>query len=62
MKSLIAGRVMALAITLVAAPVFTQPAFAEQPNRVIVGGQNIGADPDANVRFQMRRDVGSEGF
>jgi hypothetical protein len=29
---------------------------------VTVGGKNIGQDPDANVRLQMRRDFGSEGF
>jgi hypothetical protein len=29
---------------------------------VTVGGKNIGQDPDANVRLQMRRDYGSEGF
>ena len=41
-------------------PVLTQPAFAEAPNSVNVGGKSIGADPDAIVRFQMRRDFGSE--
>jgi hypothetical protein len=60
MKTLITAGVAALTIALVS--VFTQPAFAEAPNSVIVGGQNIGADPDANVRLQMRRDFGSEGF
>jgi hypothetical protein len=60
MKTLITG--IALAITLIAAPVFTQSAIAASPNDVIVGGQNIGADPDANVRLQMRRDAGSEGY
>lgn len=60
MKTFITG--VALAITLVAAPVFTQSAFAASPNDVFVGDKNIGADPDANVRFQMRRDVGSEGY
>jgi hypothetical protein len=29
---------------------------------VMVGGQNIGQDPDTNVRLQLRRDYGSEGF
>ena len=62
MKTLIAGSVAALAIALIAGPVLTQPAFAEAPNSVNVGGKNIGADPDSNVRFQLRRDVGSEGF
>ena len=31
-------------------------------NEVIVGGKVIGADPDANVRFQLGRDAGSENF
>ena len=62
MKTLITGSVAALAIALITGPVLTQPAFAEAPDSVIVGGKSIGADPDANVRFQMRRDVGSEGF
>jgi hypothetical protein len=59
MKTLITGGVAALSIALIAGPVLTRPALAEEP--VIVGGKNIGTDPDANVRFQMRRDVGSEG-
>ena len=62
MKTLIAGGVAALTIALIAGPVMTQPAWAEAPNSVIVGGKNVGADPDANVRLQMRRDAGSEGF
>jgi hypothetical protein len=62
MKTLITAGVATLVIALIAGPVLTQPAFAESPNSVIVGGKNIGADPDANVRYQMRRDVGSEGF
>ena len=61
MKTLITGSVAALAIALLAGPVLTQPAFAEAPGCVTAGGKSIGADPDANVRFQMRRDFGSEG-
>jgi hypothetical protein len=53
---------LALTIALITGPVLTQPAFAEAPDSVIVGGKSIGADPDANVRLQMRRDFGSEGF
>jgi hypothetical protein len=60
MHTLIIGSAAALALVL--GPVLTQPAFAEAPNSVNVGGKNIGADPDSNVRFQMRRDVGSEGY
>jgi hypothetical protein len=62
MKTLITGGVAALTIALITGPVLTQPAFAEAPDPVIVGGKSIGADPDANVRLQMRRDFGSEGF
>jgi hypothetical protein len=29
---------------------------------VIVGGKRLGQDPDSNVRLQMRRDFGSEGY
>jgi hypothetical protein len=61
MKTLITGGVATLAIALLTGPVLTQPAFAEAPDSVIVGGKSIGADPDTNVRFQMRRDFGSEG-
>ena len=52
---------VALAITFIAAPAITQSAIAASSNDVIVGGKNIGTDPDANVRYQIRRDVGSEG-
>jgi len=58
MKTLIAA--LFLAGTLIAAPAFARLAFAD--NEVIVGGKVIGADPDANVRLQLRRDYGSEGF
>ncbi len=59
MKTLITA--VALAITFIAVPVITQSALAESPNDVIVGGKNIGQDPDSNVRLQLRRDHGSEG-
>jgi len=62
MHTLIIGSAAALALVLFAGPVLTQSALAEAPNSVNVGGKNIGADPDSNVRFQLRRDVGSEGF
>jgi hypothetical protein len=62
MKTLITGGVAALAIALLTGPVLAQPAFAESPDSVIVGGKSIGTDPDANVRLQIRRDFGSEGF
>jgi hypothetical protein len=57
MKILITALALA---ALIAAPVLTQPAAAQ--NEVIVGGKNVGADPDANVRLQLRRDAGSEGY
>jgi hypothetical protein len=57
MKTLIATLVLA---TLVAAPAVISPAFAA--DEVTVGDRVIGADPDANVRLQMRRDYGSEGY
>jgi hypothetical protein len=59
MKTLIAAVALATAFV---APIFTQAATAQSPNEVIVGGKSIGQDPDANVRLQMRRDAGSEGF
>jgi hypothetical protein len=59
MKTLIAT--FALAIMLAATGMVQSP-LAASPNDVIVNGKNIGSDPDAGVRYQMRRDVGSEGF
>jgi hypothetical protein len=49
---------------LIVPPAFTSAAVAvsQAQNDVIVGGKTIAADPDANVRFQLRREVGSEGF
>ncbi len=55
MKTLIVA--LALATAFVAAP-----AFAQSPNEVFVGGKSIGQDPDANVRLQLRKDFGSEGY
>ena len=60
MKTLITA--VALAITFIAAPAITQSALAASPNDVTVGGKSIGQDPDSNVRLQLRRDYGSEGF
>ena len=60
MKTLITA--VALAITFIATPAVTQSALAESPNDVTVGGKTIGQDPDSNVRLQLRRDYGSEGF
>jgi hypothetical protein len=60
MKTLITA--VALAISLIVIPAYIQSAAAASPNDVIVGGKSIGQDPDANVRFQMLRDAGSENF
>ena len=57
MKTLIAALALAALIT---APTFTQSAIAAE--EVVVGGKSIGADPDANVRLQIRRDAGSENY
>jgi hypothetical protein len=49
---------------LIAAPAFTSAAVAAQQsqNDVIVGGKNIGSDPDPYVRFQLRREAVGDGF
>ena len=59
MKTLIPALAL---FTLIVAPLVTQAATAASPNDVNVGGKSIGADPDENVRLQLRRDAGSEGF
>ena len=59
MKTLVSALTLA---AIIAAPALTTPAFAGNPNEVIVGGKVIGADPDPNVRLQLRRDYGSEGY
>jgi hypothetical protein len=58
MKTLIAAAALA---AIVIAPAFTRPAAAG-PNDVFIGGKNIGQDPDANVRLQLRRDFNSENY
>ena len=58
MKTLIAALALA---AFIATPVITSPAFADE-TEVIVGGKVIGKDPDPNVRLQLRRDYGSEGY
>jgi hypothetical protein len=56
--------ISALALTtfLIAGPAFAQSTTVPSPNDVTVGGKSIGQDPDANIRLQLRRDFGSEGF
>ena len=51
-----------LLIDAATGPVLIQSAFAEEPDSVNVGGKSIGADPDAIVRFQMRRDFDERNF
>jgi len=58
MKTLITALALA---TLIAAPALTTATVASA-EEVFVGGKSIGADPDANVRLQLRRDFGSEGY
>jgi hypothetical protein len=52
-------KILVVLLTLTSAFAAT-PTFAQTSNDVMVGGQSIGKDPDANVRLQMRRDFGSE--
>jgi hypothetical protein len=50
MKTLIT---VAALVAAIATPTFVQA--AQPSNAVIVGGKVIGADPDANVRFDLQR-------
>jgi hypothetical protein len=59
MKSLITALALA---ALFAAPALTTTATVASAEDVWDGGKRIGADPDANVRLQLRRDAGSEGY
>ena len=45
--------------TLIASPAFAQKAkhVRMSANAVVVNGQMIGQDPDAKVRFELRRDA-----
>jgi hypothetical protein len=52
MKTLIAVAALAAAI---ASPALAQT--AQSGSAVIVGNQNIGSDPDANVRFDLLREA-----
>jgi hypothetical protein len=54
MKTLIAFAALAAAI---ATPAFAQS--VPQSSSVIVGNQNLGSDPDANVRFDLQREQGT---
>jgi hypothetical protein len=61
-RSIMKMLITALALAaLFAAPVLTTATVASAED-VYVGGQRIGSDPDPNVRLQLRRDHGSEGY
>ena len=47
-----------IAFAALAAPVMAQAAPQHRQD-VIVGNQNLGADPDANVRFDLQREAGT---
>jgi hypothetical protein len=55
MKTLIAFAALAAAL---ASPALAQAA-PRSSNGVIVGNQNVGSDPDANVRFDLEREAGT---
>jgi hypothetical protein len=55
MKKLITAFALA---ALFVAPALTVASAAP----VEFGGKTIGADPDPNVRLQLRKDFGSEGY
>jgi hypothetical protein len=57
MKNLFA---LAIAATSIISPLFTASALAAPSrNDVYVGGQDIGSDPDANVRLDLQREYNS---
>jgi len=55
MKKFIAFAALAAAIT---SPVMSQAAPQHRQD-VVVGNQNVGADPDANIRFDLEREAGT---
>ena len=55
MKMLIAFAALAAAL---ASPALAQAA-PRSSSGVIVGNQNVGSDPDANVRFDLEREAGT---
>ena len=54
MKTLFA---LAILATTIGSPLLAQAAPSR--NAVIIGGQNIGSDPDVNVRFDLEREYNS---
>mgnify|MGYP003544602485 CR=1 FL=1 len=55
MRTLIALAALAVAV---ASPALAQTA-PRSSNSVIIGNQNLGSDPDANVRFDLQRESGT---
>jgi hypothetical protein len=53
MKTLIA---LAALSAVIATPAIAQQAQRGGPNAVYSGDQYLGADPDPNVRFELRRE------
>ena len=53
MKTLIA---LAALATASATPALAQQALRTTPNAVYYGDQYLGADPDPNIRFELRRE------
>lgn len=50
---------LALFATSIISPLFTASAVAATRHDVYVGGQDVGADPDANVRLDLQREYNS---
>jgi hypothetical protein len=55
MKTIIAFAALAAVIV---SPVLAQAA-AQSRHDVTIGNQNLGSDPDANVRFDLEREAGT---
>ena len=53
MKTLVTALAL---VTVIAAPAFAQKSKPVPPNAVIVDGQVVGQDPDASIRFELRKE------
>jgi hypothetical protein len=53
MQTFVTARALATAI---AAPAFAQKAKPAPSTAVVVDGQVVGQDPDANIRFELRKE------
>ena len=59
MKTLV---IFAALATAIASPALARPAHQNDNSvSVTTGNQYLGADPDANVRFDLQRESGSHG-